>query len=164
MKKIMTHILAFAAGAAVCAAYHRHTDGRGVVTLRDTVTVRMPAARDTVRAVRYVRIAVPHPLTNGCVACVESDDTARAPDSLGRTLTLAAESRHYHDTLYDAWVSGVDARLDSLRINRHAPVLSAAKSLKNSRWSIGITAGMGWTGRGLAPFVGVGVSWNIVNL
>lgn len=92
----------------------------------------------------------------------------RVGDSLH--LVLLRVQRHYSDSTFDAWVSGVDPRLDSIKtyqtnmvITKEIPVIQ----VKKTRWGLGIQAGFG---AGLTrthvyytPYVGVGLSYNILS-
>lgn len=86
----------------------------------------------------------------------------RVGDSL--KLVLLRVQRHYSDSTFDAWVSGVDPRLDSIKtyqtnmvITKEIPVIR----VKRTRWGLGVQAGMGACKDGLTPYVGVGVSYNL---
>ena len=88
----------------------------------------------------------------------------RVGDSL--QLVLLRVQRHYHDSTFDAWVSGVDPTLDSIKtyqttrvINREIPVIQ----VKKTRWGIGFQAGASANKDGVFPYVGVGVSYNILS-
>ena len=92
----------------------------------------------------------------------------RVGDSL--QLVLLREQRHYSDSTFDAWVSGVDPRLDSIKtyqtnmvITKEIPVIQ----VKKTRWGLGIQAGIGTGMNGkqvyLTPYVGVGISYNILS-
>lgn len=64
----------------------------------------------------------------------------------------------YRDTAYRAWVSGYDVRLDSIEVYR--PTITVTR-WKHKRWGLGVQVGVGWNGK-IEPYVGVGVSYNIV--
>ena len=88
----------------------------------------------------------------------------RVGDSL--QLVLVRVQRHYSDSTFDAWVSGVDPRLDSIKtyqtnmvISKEIPVIQ----VKKSRWGLGIQAGYGASKDGLSPYIGVGVSYNVLS-
>ena len=92
----------------------------------------------------------------------------RVGDSLH--LVLLRVQRHYSDSTFDAWVSGVDPRLDSIKtyqtnmvITKEIPVIQ----VKKTRWGLGIQAGFGagLTGTHVyyTPYVGVGLSYNILS-
>lgn len=88
----------------------------------------------------------------------------RVGDSL--QLVLLRVQRHYSDSTFDAWVSGVDPRLDSIKtyqknlvITREIPVIE----VKKTRWGLGVQAGVGAGKDGLTPYLGVGVSYNLLS-
>ena len=86
----------------------------------------------------------------------------RISDSL--QLVLLRVQRHYSDSTFDAWVSGIDPRLDSIKtyqtnivITKEIPVI------KKTRWGLGVQAGVGAGKGGLTPYLGVGVSYNLLS-
>ena len=88
----------------------------------------------------------------------------RRGDSL--QLILLREQKHYSDSTYDAWVSGIDPKLDSIRtyqttmtITKEIPVIQ----VKKTRWGIGVQAGFGAYKDGLTPYFGVGISYNLLS-
>ena len=81
-------------------------------------------------------------------------------------LVLLRVQRHYSDSTFDAWVSGVDPRLDSIKtyqtnmiITKEIPVIR----VKKTRWGLGFQAGVGAGEDGLTPYLGVGVSYNLLS-
>ena len=89
----------------------------------------------------------------------------RVNDSL--QLVLLRVQRHYSDSTFDAWVSGIDPRLDSIKtyqtnmvITKEIPVIQ----VKKTRWGLGVNAGYGVGQGGLTPYIGIGVSYNILSL
>ena len=88
----------------------------------------------------------------------------RIGDSL--QLVLLRVQRHYHDSTFDAWVSGVDPTLDSIKtyqttrvITREIPVIQ----VKKTRWGIGIQGGVTIGKDGLSPYLGFGGQYNIAS-
>ena len=88
----------------------------------------------------------------------------RVSDSL--QLVLLRVQRHYSDSTFDAWVSGIDPRLDSIKtyqtnmvITKEIPVIQ----VKKTRWGFGVNAGYGVGKGGLTPYVGVGISYNLLS-
>lgn len=97
-------------------------------------------------------------LLNECARLEKVGDSLR--------LVLLRVQRHYSDSTFDAWVSGVDPRLDSIKtyqtnmvITKEIPVIQ----VKKTRWGLGISAGCGVGKDGLTPYVGVGISYNILS-
>lgn len=88
----------------------------------------------------------------------------RVSDSL--QLVLLRVQRHYSDSTFDAWVSGIDPRLDSIKtyqtnmvITKEIPVIQ----VKKTRWGLGVHAGVGAGNDGLTPYIGIGVSYNVLS-
>lgn len=87
-------------------------------------------------------------------------------------ISLPRQMRVYEDSLYRAEVSGYEPSLD--RIEIYAPTRVVTKTeqqvihvKKPSRWGIGVQVGYGITKQGNAfnpgPYIGVGVSYNILS-
>ena len=86
----------------------------------------------------------------------------RVSDSL--QLVLLRVQRHYSDSTFDAWVSGVDPRLDSIKTYQTNMVITKEiPVIKKTRWGLGVQAGVGAGKGGLSPYVGIGVSYNLLS-
>lgn len=121
------------------------------VLIRDTITREKPIYRtEYVSVTDSVRIVV--------------HDTV--------VVSVPREMRVYQDSLYRAEVSGYEPSLD--RIEIYAPTRVVTKTeqqvvhvKKPSRWGIGVQVGYGITKQGQAfnpgPYIGVGVSYNILS-
>lgn len=76
------------------------------------------------------------------------------------------ERRVYQeDSLYRAVVSGWHPSLDSLTIYPKETIITITKPEVipvRKRWGLGVQAGMGACKDGLTPYVGVGVSYNLL--
>jgi len=118
------------------------------LTVVDTVTVREPVYVDR-ETVRTELVAV--------------TDTVRLRDTL--FVEVPIESRHYSDSLYDAWVSGYRASLDSIRVYPRTTYVTTERTVRvpsRRRWGVGVQAGYGVGKSGLSPYIGVGVSYNVI--
>ena len=71
----------------------------------------------------------------------------------------------YEGEQYNAWVSGFEAKLDSIRIFSNKEIITIEKTIKNKpkRWGIGFYAGYGYTPHGFQPSLGISISYNIWN-
>ena len=94
-------------------------------------------------------------------------------DTLHRTDTvwLPREVKVYEDERYRAEVSGYQPNLDRIDIFVKDRIVTQDKTQvvtvkRNARWGIGLQAGYGATyydgGIHTFPYIGVGVSWNIL--
>lgn len=127
-----------------------HTDTVTVETfIHDTVLVDRPV---------YIKEKV---VENIYVPVV---DTLRYHDTC--YVVLPRSQREYADTLYTAWVSGYDPRLDSIRIVKSLHVITQTVKEPKKRWGIGVNAGYGLTlspQPQLSPYIGLGVTYSIVS-
>ena len=87
-----------------------------------------------------------------------------APDSA--LVDIPIERRVYEeDSLYRAVVSGWHPSLDTLMVYSKTTTITIREKVPipdRRRWGIGIQAGAGATRNGLTPYVGVGVSYNLL--
>lgn len=135
---------------------------RDTIIVHDTLYIDAPTPRDSVR-LRYVYRTL-----------LRADTlTAPADSTKAATTTDNADSVRvevpicyltYADTNYVAYVSGYEARLDSLRIFRTTQQIRSTETRHTSRWSVGVTAGYGCTTAGLQPFVGIALSYRLFEL
>jgi hypothetical protein len=116
-------------------------------TIRDTIRVDVPTPRDSV-VVRWVERRLP--------MSASTADTASTDSAI---VVVPITSTRYEDSTLVAWVSGYDARLDSIRVI--VPTVTVTKTRPAPRWSVGVTTGVGVTPKGIQPYVGVGVSWRL---
>ena len=114
---------------------------------------------------------------NPVIKKVEIIDTLLLPVPITDTLmlhdtvlvTLPIEQRQYSDPRYTAWVSGYRPQLDSILIyQRTEYITKEIKTVtKPKRWGIGLQAGYGVSlhkGQVFpAPYIGVGLSYSIIN-
>lgn len=94
-------------------------------------------------------------------------DTVVVHDSV--RVVVPIEQKIYADTSYTAWVSGFRPSLDSIEVyNRTVEVTRTVETTRTievprlKRWGLGVTAGYGWSPKGFTPYVGVGVTYNII--
>ncbi|MDD3040240.1 DUF6808 domain-containing protein [Bacteroides sp.] len=68
--------------------------------------------------------------------------------------------KEYKDSLYRAWISGYNAKLDSIEIYSPARIITERVFIqsKRKRWGLGLQAGYGYPN---GVYVGVGVSCNL---
>lgn len=149
----LSNIIAFMCGLWLCLLITRCTNKAATEptlrdTIVDTITVVTPVAVDSV-VTRYKWVNVERVKDTTIVNEVSEVvfDTIR--------VRLPIESKHYSTTNYDAWVSGYEPSLDSIKVYNHTIVP------KQKRWSIGVQGGLGITPKGVQPYIGVGVSYRL---
>ena len=160
MKKYIPILVAFLvgfAGACVTRAYCQFLGHSGHVNVkvdtlyvRDTIRVEKPVFFETrvvdTMVVRVTEFEVVH-------------DTA--------FVTLPKEEVVYQDSSYRAVVSGWRPRLEELDIYQKEKIVTIQTERTVTvpdarRWAVGVQAGYGITPAGFQPYLGVGVSWEIV--
>ena len=148
-----SNIVAFMFGLWLCLLITRCTNKAATEqpildTIVDTIKVIKPIAVDSV-ITRYKWVNVERVKDTTIVNEVSEVvfDTIR--------IRLPIESRHYTAESYDAWVSGYEPSLDSIKVYQREV------KPKQSRWSIGLQGGVGMTPRGLQPYVGIGVAYKL---
>lgn len=67
----------------------------------------------------------------------------------------------YKDKGYTAYVSGVNARLDSIFIYPEREVITIRKLPKH--WHIGVSCGYGTTVQGFKPYIGIGITYSLIS-
>ena len=117
--------------------------------IRDTIKVTEPKFIN-----RRVVDSIPYPVT----------DTIRVRDTL--FVLLERQQVTWEDSLARVYASGVNPRVDSvihftqeMVITREIPVIQ----VKKTGWGVGIQAGVGAGKDGLTPYLGVGVSYNLLS-
>lgn len=117
--------------------------------IRDTFKVTEPK-NETIKVVDSVLVPV--------------TDTIRVTDTL--YVILERQQVTWEDSLARVYASGIDPHVDSvihftgkMVITREIPVIQ----VKNTRWGLGVQAGIGAGKDGLTPYLGVGVSYNILS-
>ena len=113
---------------------------------------------DTIRDT--VRDSIPYPIDSVITRYKELPNPVNAKgDTIHDTLVLPITQKEYKNDIYHAWVSGYDAKLDSIHVFRETVVKTI--SIKPRKWSIGLQAGYGITNKGLSPYIGIGVSYRL---
>lgn len=117
-------------------------------TVRDTIRIARPAptAQTTIR---YVRVTVRDTLRDTVLVAHGDEPSASVPIT----------QSHYEGENYEAWVSGFAAALDSVHITTTHVTHTTTTA---RRWNIGIQGGVGMTPKGALPYIGFGVTYNLL--
>ena len=123
------------------------------VTIVDSVKKSFPVPVDSF-VVRYATKSL-------AVArdSVAKDTTQSVNDSV--KVQIPISQKVYEDTLYKAYVSGYEPKLDSITIKQRTTYITHTIRDKESRFRIGLQAGYGLTPKGMQPYVGIGVSYRL---
>ena len=91
-------------------------------------------------------------------------DTLTLRDTL--YVFLEREQIRWEDSLAVVYASGVNPQVDSVihYTNDRIITIETVKTIKEkSRWGVGIQAGVGVGTKGVSPYVGIGVNYNILS-
>lgn len=162
MKKwiLIIALLAGAFAAGILAGRGRNTPD--IVEIRDTLTFH-----DTLFIYRPVPVYVARIRTDTVrLALVDSSHTTVVRDSAD--VQIPIERRIYQeDSLYYVSISGYKPSLDTLIMYPKTTTISIRETktqYRNSRISLGVQAGYGVFGKEFSPYIGVGISYNIVSI
>jgi len=141
-------------------------------TKMDTVTLYLPDTSNFIKPqpkdnrptgvkIKYI---VPEKILDSLAALNDSLKAKPKFIYLPRTQSM------YKDTSYQAWVSGVQPELDSIKVFKKTVVktitvtntIEVKAKRKPKPFGIGVQVGYGWNGEKLNPFVGIGVSYNFI--
>lgn len=131
------------------------------ITFRDTVidTVRydLPVPVDSI-VLRYQTVKLPVPDS----AYIKPPEAVAKMDSV--YVEIPIYQKEYHDSTYQAWVSGYNVNLDSINIFQRTITQIHRIRDPPKRWGLGIQIGVGYCGnKTLRPYVGFGIHYNILN-
>lgn len=139
------------------------------VMIYDTIKVIKPIAKDST-VVRYVTevVKVVDHIEDKLEKVADSETVSDCPglDSDSVKVSIPITQKVYEDSTYKAYVSGYKASLDSFFVYPSKEVLTINIKPKPKRWGIGVQVGYGLTLQPqpkFAPYVGVGISYNIFN-
>ena len=142
---------------AICFVAGRKTSKKGgestiiwrvdTLVIRDTIVSYKPKYI-TKRVVDTTFVPVPE--------YIERNDTIYA--------VLEREQVVWEDSLARVYASGINPQVDSVMHYRTERVINHIVPVKvQSRWGLGVQGGVGFGKDGVTPYVGVGVSYNILS-
>ena len=124
--------------------------------------------RDTITTLRIdtIRIERPQPYKVVIRDTVEvnmpRNDDAQLPPSVGEW--LYAETT-YKDEHYTAVVEGIGAYLKSIEVYPRTEFRTITTTMpvnKKTRWGVGVQMGAGLGKNGVQPYIGIGLSYNLI--
>lgn len=133
-----------------------------VPVVRDSVVVRV-VERTLMRAETESHEAQSHEAKLRGTVAVEMGETVMDDEGDSVRVVVPISQMVYEGEDYKAYVSGFEARLDSIFVDRRTVTISKSVCRKPPRVSVGIVGGVGYgvVHRQMDCFVGVGVSWRL---
>ena len=123
-----------------------------VVVKTDTLTI---VKTDTIKVVQPIRLS----------QTVVKIDTIYIRDTIA--IPVPIKQSYYEGADYEAWISGYKPKLDSRNVFRPVEVKYITKTEiireRARKWGVGAQAGYGWNGEKLTPYIGIGVTYQIIN-
>lgn len=122
------------------------------------------AVSDTVTIHITDTISIPYPVPE----YINTTDTLYIRDTVTQTViaSLPVETKLYEDSLYRVQISGIRANLDYLevypRLERQVIYKTETITQPPKRWGLGISAGYAFTGTKMQAYVGVGVTYDLL--
>lgn len=127
---------------------------RDTVTLWDTIPHWYPVP---------VEVKPQKPQYKWLTKVEHTTDTLLMRDSV--LVEVPIESKHYHANEYDAWVSGYEPSLDSIKVYRRTEYITETitRMKPPNRFTVGIQGGYGYGFRSKQwePYVGIGIGIRI---
>lgn len=137
------------------------------VTVIDTVPYLLPVPVDSV-VLKYERVKLPTSDGKPYYASVSltkpGDTIALGADSV--SVELPITQKQYGDSTYTAWVSGYRPALDSIYVYPRHETVTITNTIRQKprHWGLGVSVGYGYApGKGMVPWVGVGVSYTLIS-
>lgn len=129
------------------------------LTVFDTIPYYHPVPKDSI-VLRYKYITLPtNPSDTTTKQSPEIQIVKSTPDST--KISIPITQQRYEDDTYTAWVSGYNAKLDSVWVYPKTTTITKIQKLNKGRWGLGVQVGMGVNGNKISPYIGVGISYNI---
>lgn len=137
------------------------TEKRDTIFLTDTIVEIEPVPVSIVaKEIRNRKLPVAKPDT----VFINMADSATPIDSI--EIEVPITQVEYKDSLYHAWISGFEPRLDSIHLYLQNEIVTLEKTVtkyKNQHWHLGPTVGYGYTPKGFEPFIGVSLTYSIIS-
>lgn len=169
----------FVGNAVNEAVERKYINTTDTVTYVDTIAYYQPKARDSA-VVRYITRVLPvvHHDTvtsyqtdtfhTGGYAKNDGENMPPQEMSVDRdsiAVAIPITQKRYESEAYQAWVSGYQPSLDSIRVFPRTTVMRETRSKPPDKWHIGITGGYGYgfKSRQAEPYVGIGITYSIIS-
>lgn len=132
----------------------------------DSIYIDKPVVKDSI-VTRYVTRYLPIMKTEADTsATLAKEVVSHSNGGMGYNqdsvnVILPIEQRTYASDQYTAWVSGYEARLDSIALYQKEVVVEKEIYLdkKRRRWGCVVGAGVGANNKGVQPYVGITVGY-----
>lgn len=150
------HLIILAVGALLCllcgfwvgkGVYDRPVEesvSRDTVTLHDTVPEYLPAPKDSVRT-KYVTRWLPRDTSSRVDHFIGANNMDHYADTSKMiAVEVPISSKHYGSKDYDAWVSGFEVSLDSIKVYKETQYITETitRMKPPNKWELDLIGGL----------------------
>lgn len=122
-----------------------------------------PTPRDSVVIkYKYVDVPVTTPITDSIVTTEPPQEVSVVVRGDSAEVSIPITQKIYETEDYRAYISGYEARMDSIFVNQKITTVKVREPTKKKWFSVGVQAGYGYTPKGFQPYVGIGVSIDLI--
>lgn len=152
------HLIILAVGALLCllcgfwvgkGMYDRPVEesvSRDTVTLHDTVPEYLPAPKDSVRT-KYVTRWLPRDTSSRVDHFIGANNMDHYADTSKMiAVEVPITSKHYGSKDYDAWVSGFEVSLDSIKVYKETQYITEVRTISKppNKWELDLIGGLNY--------------------
>lgn len=152
------HLIILAVGALLCllcgfwvgkGMYDRPVEEsvtRDTVTLHDTVPEYLPAPKDSVRT-KWVTRWLPRDTSSRVDHFIGANNMDHYADTSKMiAVEVPITSKHYGSKDYDAWVSGFEVSLDSIKVYKETQYITEVRTISKppNKWELDLIGGLNY--------------------
>ena len=167
--KALPYVIIIALVIALLATHEKCQEAKSIsdtVYITDTMEVDAPRPYDSSHiGIKLIKVPVIINKSNKEVGLVTNlvtglDTSLVTSDSV--EVIIPITQKHYKDSLYDIYISGLEPHLDSLRLYPKTTIITTEKiQYRQRKWNVSIQAGYGYGRDGFSPYIGVGVGYTL---
>jgi len=116
------------------------------VTLHDTVPEYLPAPKDSVRT-KYVTRWLPRDTSSRVDHFIGANNMDHYADTSKMiAVEVPITSKHYGSKDYDAWVSGFEVSLDSIKVYKETQYITEVRTISKppNKWELDLIGGLNY--------------------
>ena len=164
------HLIILAVGALLCllcgfwvgkGMYDRPVEesvSRDTVTLHDTVPEYLPAPKDSVRT-KYVTRWLHRDTSSRVDHFIGANNMDHYADTSKMiAVQVPITSKHYGSKDYDAWVSGFEVSLDSIKVYKETQYITEVRTISKppNKWELDLIGGLNYNtaSQDFTPYAG----------
>ena len=159
MNRAAGYILAVLATAAICLLVARRCEG-----IKEPPQERIVSCVDTLYVWDTLTVYKPSKVTRTVKDTVRVIVRETQIDTMHDTVFvyLPQESIVWQDDRCIVYAHGINPQVDSVTHFNSEAVVTRTVTGRPKRWGIGVSAGYGMSKDGLSPYIGLGISYNII--